>query len=167
MKAVPYVASPQAHFGNGYPAISKSILLMIRMQFKLHLFMICALLPGSSLPIWGVSKLYHGYKPGSLTFYISKALLEYKPTVSHAVCEVATINYSSRIVISATPKLTKPEIVTFFFLVKKAYQLLTFLFSKYCFLECHHKCHPGTRILQSQAPHQGYRGLRNPEGRIQ
>lgn len=111
----PYVASPRAHFGNGYPAISKSTLLMFRMQFKLHLFMMCALLPGSSLPIWGVSKLYHGYKPDSLTFYISKALLEYKPTVSHAVCEVATINYSSKIVISATPKLTKPEIFTFFF----------------------------------------------------
>lgn len=110
-----YTASPQAHFGNGYPVISKSILLMFRIQFKLPLFMMCALLPGSSLPMWGVGKLYHGCKPGSLTFYISKALLEYKPTVSHTVCDVAASNYSSRIIISVTPKLIKPEIFTFFF----------------------------------------------------
>lgn len=155
-----YGASPQAHTGNGYPVISKSILLMFRIQFKLHLFMMCALLPGSSLPIWGVGKLYHGCKPGSLTFYISKALLEYKPTVSHAVCDVAASNYSSRIVISATPSSQSLKYLLFFFLMKEAYQLLTLLFSKYGFLECYHKCHLGTRILQSQASHQGCQKLR-------
>lgn len=124
---------PQAHTGNGYRVISKSILLMFRIQFKLHLFIMCALLPGSSLPMWGVGKLYHGCKPGSLTFYISKALLEYKPTVSHAVCAVAASNYSSRIVISATPKLTKPEIFTFFFFNERSLPASNFTIFKVWF----------------------------------
>lgn len=110
----------------------------------------CALLPGSSLPIWGVGMLFHGGKPGWL---LNSAVLEYKPMVSHAdqSCHSDQLQQQDSHIRDSMAHKTW----NIHFFNGRSLPTPDFLFSKYGFLEWHHKCHLGTRILQPRAPHQG------------